>query len=76
MLESLLVIIPLATKAMIMTQTITGIKLWKMCQRAPLPTKAGIIMTIPIPNFLARSITFLRYCSLMIEQSKRTDITS
>jgi hypothetical protein len=56
MLESLLVTIPPATRAIIMIQMITGITLWKICQRAPLPTKAGIIMTIPIPNFLASSI--------------------
>jgi hypothetical protein len=56
MLESLLVTIPLATRAMRMIQMITGMKLWKICQRAPLPTKAGIIMIIPIPNFLESSI--------------------
>ena len=45
--------------AMIRTQITTANQLWKMCQRAPLPTKVGMTMIIPIPIFLVISISYL-----------------
>ena len=45
--------IPTYTIAMTIIQAKIASQLWKQCQSAPPPTKAGIIITIPMPRSLA-----------------------